>query len=135
MSILRRRLASCAFLLIVLQSAIGIAAPLAACCATSSAPAAHAAPQIECCPAGSHAPGECPLHRRAQAAADDTRAATCRLHCDSSQRAPFLIGAAGVMPAPAAAAISWSSVPVRSDSVAEPPFRSAPPDAPPPELL
>src|SRR5437868_5996523 len=105
MTRIRRRLASWALVLTVLQSAAGLAAPLSACCATNGRQADRETAQMECCPAGAHPPGECPLHRSARAHAAD-RAATCRMHCDSTQQVQFLIGTAGVLPAPAVTALA-----------------------------
>jgi hypothetical protein len=62
----------------------------------ASAPAAMTVSADDCCPAGSHPPGECPLrHRRASAGHGSAR--DCRLACaQAGDRALLLV--AGVLP-------------------------------------
>src|SRR4051812_11028660 len=85
----RRRFASWALVLIVLQVALVFTAPLAARCAASSRSAAQ--PEHECCPAGSHPPGECPRHASKNASA-------CRLACDAPHGVGLLVVTLGVLP-------------------------------------
>ena len=65
MRALRRRLASCALALTALQLALLFSVPVSACCVSTAAAVAHAPSSTDkdCCPAGSHAPGQCPLHK------------------------------------------------------------------------
>jgi hypothetical protein len=127
MSMIRRRLASCALALVVCQSALVFAAPLSSCC-----PSRHGAPVAEaekdCCPAGSHPPGQCPLHARSKA---ETRA-SCRMQCDAPHGVQFLLGAAVLLPAPAAsfaAPLISRAVIVSTANLQSRPFV---PDSPPP---
>jgi hypothetical protein len=129
MMMLRRRLASCALALVVCHAALVFAAPLASCCPSrTSAPAAAA--EKECCPAGAHAPGECPLHKRSKSASN----VSCRLQCDAPHGAQFLLGAVGLLPAPAASL----AAPVASRAFelggVDPETRSFVPDSPPPRV-
>src|SRR5262245_59576452 len=108
MTMLRRRLAACALALLVCQSALAFAAPLTSCCPprhTSGAGEREAgereAGEKDCCPAGSHAPGQCPLHARSKAATT----VTCRMQCDAPHGVQFLIGIAG-LPLPPAVSIA-----------------------------
>src|SRR5262245_61404665 len=99
MSMVRRRLASCALVLLVCHSAIVFAAPLSSCCPsrhTAQAASAHD-DEPDCCPAGSHAPGQCPRHARG----GQTTKVTCRMQCDAPHGVQFLLGASGLLPPPA----------------------------------
>ncbi len=99
---LRRRLASCALALLFCQTAAVFAAPLASGCATRVAAAEE---DKDCCPAGSHPPGQCPRHAGSNAASK----ASCRLQCDSPHGVPFLAGAVGMMPVPVVSAVTIAS--------------------------
>jgi hypothetical protein len=135
MSAIRHRLASCALALIVLQLALLFTAPIAACCVSRGGSAAVkvSATDAECCPAGSHPPGECPLHKGSKSA---TRSgATCRMMCDAPHGPQILIGAVGTLPAPQVVSVSLTS-----SAVSAPPSflispRPSVPDAPPPRFL
>jgi len=135
MDILRRRLASCAFALTVIQAALLFAAPLSACCraddARTGTSAARATDGEDCCPPGSHPPGQCPRHRSARTAARSTE---CRMTCDAAPSG-FFIGAIGVVAAPAAVHVPFSSAAVHATPSAPLTVRPALPDAPPPKLL
>jgi hypothetical protein len=138
MSTIRRRLASCALVLTVLQLTLLFTAPISACCARSGGSAAVkvAASDPECCPAGSHPPGECPLHKGSKGGAPDTRSArACRMMCDAPHGPQFLIGGVGVLGVPQEVTVSLTS----SALPAAPSFlvsrRSSIPDAPPPKFL
>lgn len=143
MRVFRRRLASCALALTALQLALLFAAPVAACCRGGASHAAvQAAPPAdsrECCPAGAHAPGECPLHRSSQttAAGAASRAAggDCRMQCDAPHGPEFLLGAIGVLPAPQVTAIAPIVSTLVAAGAASPAGRPTPPDAPPPKFL
>jgi hypothetical protein len=127
---LRRRLASCALALVVCQSALVFAAPLSSCC-----PSRHGAAQVaetgkDCCPAGSHPPGQCPLHARTKA---ETKV-SCRMQCDAPHGVEFLLGAAVPLPAPVAslaAPIASHAVVVSTVGLQT---RPVVPDSPPPRL-
>jgi hypothetical protein len=136
---LRRRLASCALALLVLQCAMPFAAPIAACCAPRVATPARAAAAPgdgECCPAGSHPPGECPRHQaRKSAGAQTSQRSECRMTCGGPHGPQLLLPNAGLLPAPAATDITLASVPVEARDAANPLPRRALPDAPPPKRL
>jgi hypothetical protein len=124
MSPLRRRTAAGALMLVFLQFAMLAAAPVAACCAPAGQPAAVA--QEDCCPPGSHVPGQCPLHKTAPRASD------CRLTCARAGVDVFVPGVFGVLPSPAAtAAPARASVPVHIISLL-PLSADADPFTPPP---
>jgi len=134
----RTRLASCALGVVLLQLTLLFAAPLSACCATPAAKSHHTAVRSadveDCCPPGSHPPGQCPLHRSARA---NTRTSPgeCRIRCSAPQAAAFIAGVVGVLPIPVAASISIDSSDVAGIPAARPIARAAHPDAPPPKLL
>jgi hypothetical protein len=128
MRVFRRWFASCALLLACCQVAVLVAAPMSSCCPTRAAASAES--EVDCCPPGSHAPGQCPLHRRA-AARDD---ASCRLTCDASHGAQFVLGAVGVLPTPAVAAVSLVPSHRLTFAAAVPAFHRPIPDSPPPRL-
>lgn len=122
----------CALALIVCQSGLAFAAPLSSCC-----PSRHATAETDkgdadkdCCPAGSHAPGQCPLHARSKAATK----VSCRMQCDAPHGVQFLLGAAGLLPAPVASL----AAPIASNAVGvsavDPETRPFAPDSPPPRL-
>jgi hypothetical protein len=126
---LRRRLASCALALVVCHAALVLAAPLSACCPSrSAAPAAEA--EKDCCPAGSHAPGQCPLHARSKA---ETKV-SCRMQCDAPHGAQFLLGGVGLLPAPAASLAAPVASLVADIRGVDPETRPFVPDSPPPRL-
>src|SRR5689334_22954925 len=99
MTMLRRRLAASALALLVCHTTLVFVAPLSSCCPSRHAAAGAAKTETEkdCCPAGSHAPGQCPLHGRSKSA---TKIA-CRMQCDAPHGVQFLLGATGLLPAPA----------------------------------
>jgi hypothetical protein len=123
---LRRRLASWALALLFCQAIAVFGAPLSSCCARTQAAAAE---DHDCCPAGSHPPGQCPRHA---AAATKT---SCRLQCDAPHGVQFLITALGVMPPPAHAAFA-ALTPGQFLSIAQPATtaRVDIPPSPPPRL-
>ena len=123
----RRKLASCALAVVLLQFALLFAVPVMACCVTRGA-TAPAAATVECCPPGSHAPGACPLHK-------GTRAATGAMRCDSGFTFEFIVGLAGVLPAPGASLAAPSITIVRAAAPVPVRTRSFLPDAPPPKSL
>lgn len=134
----RSRLASCALGMMLLQLTVLLAAPFSACCAPAAATPHQTAPRIaeaeDCCPPGSHPPGQCPLHRSAR---KDTRspAAECRIRCAAPEAAAFVAGLIGVLPPPVVVSVPARSLDlaaVRDGSVI---VRAAHPDAPPPKLL
>lgn len=127
---LRRRLAVCALALIVCQNALVFAAPLTSCCPPRAAAVEDAK---DCCPAGAHAPGQCPLHGRAKTVktAPD---APCRMQCDAPHGVQFLLAVAAPLPNPSAslAAPIVSAAPVAA--AIDPETRPLVPDLPPPRL-
>ena len=122
---LRRRLASWALALLFCQAIAVFAAPLSSCCAPTQAAAAE---DHDCCPAGSHPPGQCPRHAAAG------RKSACRMQCDAPHGAQFLIAVPGVMPPPAA--MSLALTPGPSVAIAQPSStaRASVPPSPPPRL-
>jgi hypothetical protein len=146
MRALRRRLASCALALTALQLAVLFSVPVSACCMPKAAAAAHAtsAADKDCCPVGSHKPGECPLHKdkdkgktTAQKSADrqTSRTAVCRMMCDAPHGPQFLLGAIGVLPVPEGIEIAFTSRALDTRAPSLVLSRAAFPDAPPPKLL
>lgn len=121
---LRRRLASWALALLFCQTVAVFAAPLSSCCAPRHA----AVEDQDCCPAGSHPPGQCPRHAAA------TTKTSCRMQCDAPHGAQFLIAAPGVMPP--AAAVSFALSGGRAVAIAEAvsTARASVPPSPPPRL-
>ena len=123
----------CAFALVVCQNALVFAAPLTSCCPPRAAAAAAPAENKDCCPAGAHAPGQCPLHGRAKTVktAPD---APCRMQCDAPHGVQVLLAFAVPLPNPAAslAAPIVSAAPVAA--AIDPETRPFVPDPPPPRL-
>jgi hypothetical protein len=126
---LRRRFASWALAMIALQAALVFTAPLTACCASPRAAAVQ--PDRDCCPAGAHAPGECPLHKKAASA--PTRA--CRVTCDALHGAEFLVGTIAVLPANDSVSIALTGQRLVVTSALQPLTLSPVPDSPPPRSL
>jgi hypothetical protein len=124
MSPLRRRTAVGALMLVFLQFAMLAAAPVAACCAPGRQ--AASVEQEDCCPPGSHLPGQCPLHKTAPRSSD------CRLTCARAGIDVFMPGTVGVLPSPAVtSAPAPASIPVHIASLL-PPSADADPFTPPP---
>jgi len=123
---LRRRLASCALALLFCQTVAVFAAPLSSCCTTRQAVAAEAA-EHDCCPAGSHPPGQCPRH-----AAEKSR--SCRLQCDAPHGVQFLIAALGVVPAPTASTVALIPGQLIAIAPSAPIVHASLPQSPPPRL-
>jgi hypothetical protein len=128
----RRRLAACALALLVCQTAAVFAAPLWSCCPSRHATAAaEQTDEHDCCPAGSHPPGQCPRH------AGDSKAASraaCRMQCDAPHGVQFLIAAVGVMPAPQASVSTLSPGQFVSALALVPTLRASVPHSPPPRV-
>ena len=140
MGALRRRLASGALALTVLQLAVLFAAPVSACCMASSAEhheaAAAAAEKADCCPPGSHAPGQCPLHKsNDRGSRVEDRGSNCRILCDAPHGPQFLLGAIGILPEPASIAIEIMPSALHAGAPLTATARPSLPDAPPPRLM
>jgi hypothetical protein len=120
----RRPLASCALVVLLLQVAGVIAAPVSACCRS-----AHVTAPAACCKAVSHQSGPCPMH------ASSPRATSCRIACDSRTDAPLLAGF--VAPLPSVPSVSAAIVSEQTVASAAPAlvFRTSVPDSPPPKAL
>jgi hypothetical protein len=135
----RRRLASFALAVTALQIALLFAAPVSACCTSAAAPTAHAqiaADSGDCCPAGSHAPGQCPLHKGQKSTSRQTSGTSrCRMMCDAPHGAGFVVGGVGVLPAPAADSVRLSSTAFHSTDAVVASVSTPFPDSPPPKLL
>jgi hypothetical protein len=138
----RRRLASWALAVVLLQLTLLLAAPLAACCVPgdpSGAPAAGRARSEaeECCPPGSHPPGQCPLHRDARKAprSSSTAASDCRIRCNASLESGLVVSPAGVLPRRTIAVETPAVADLTIARVPSPSARTARPDSPPPRLL
>jgi hypothetical protein len=120
--------------MLVCQTASVFAAPLSSCCPArhaASAPAAEA--EIECCPAGSHAPGQCPRHKGSNAPSKPLKV-DCRMQCDTPHGVQFLLGVAGLLPPP----VVSPAAPIVSRAVAvatsDPQTRPFVPESPPPRV-
>src|SRR3954465_3617407 len=130
MAALRRRLASCALAVTLLQCVLLFAAPVSACCGSGNVrqKADAARDAHECCPAGAHAPGQCPLHKT-------SHSADCAFRCDASHAPDFVLGAMGVLTRPAAVpadrAVTTPPLSPPPAPPAPPPPRSPPPRSPP----
>ena len=146
MGTFRRRLASGALALTVLQVAVLFAAPVSCCMSPraghQAAAAAVAAEKPDCCPPGSHAPGQCPLHRGSKTenrgsalAADAGREGGCRMLCDAPHGPQFLLGAIGIIPEPASIAIEITPSALHAGAPLTATARPSLPGAPPPRLL
>ena len=139
MKALRRRLASGALAVTVLQLALLFAVPVSACCMRSDADhaTARAAQEIECCPPGTHPPGQCPRHKGAQTTEarknEGKPNRLCRMTCDAPHAAQLLLGSVGVLPPPQSAAIELSRYAMHAAVPRATTARPALPDAPPPK--
>ena len=122
MAPLRRRLASWALVLTVLQCGLLFTAPVTACCGRKAETA------IDCCPAGSHAPGECPLHKAA-------RSADCAFRCDASHAPDFVLGTIGILAAPVQQLPVPVATPLAAFASIDVTAPASHPDAPPPKAL
>jgi hypothetical protein len=120
-----RTFAFVALIMVLAQAAGALAAPLAACAMASSTAHREA---VECCPPGSHPPGQCPLHRKSPSQSDE-----CRISCAMQGTTIFIPGCAGVLPP------SFATVPTLvADSTITAPesipaFRTRTPVSPPPK--
>jgi hypothetical protein len=135
MRILRRRLASGALALSLLQLGLLFAAPMSACCLSRMAaqtaatdPGADDAP--DCCPPGAHPKGECPLHK-----GKSGRATHCSFRCGGTAAPQLLLGAIGVLPAPPSSEIPFTASALPSSAFRAAILRPVIPDAPPPERV
>jgi hypothetical protein len=143
MNALRRRLASGALALTVLQFALLFTAPVAAYCLPGGARAASVGREdVDCCPPGAHPRGECPLHRGArseppspQATAGQGAAQSCRMMCDAPHGPQVLLVAIGMLSAPQATTISLTAHVLPAGAPVAINARPSTPDAPPPKLL
>jgi len=84
---------------------------------------------VDCCPAGSHPPGQCPLHKR------EAPAGGCRLTCATERSTPFVSGFVGVLPPDAVYAPAAISEPATLPASPARIFSSLPPISPPPKRL
>jgi hypothetical protein len=121
---LRRRLASCALALLFCQTAAVFAAPFSSCCVTRHAGEA----EHDCCPAGSHPPGQCPRH----AAEREAARSACRMQCDAPHGVQLLPGFVGLLPASTVSIIAITPSPFVTAAVSAPALQSPVPDSPPP---
>ena len=138
MNLLRRRLASGALALTVLQFTLLFAAPVSACCNAgafrAAAAAARAENDVECCPPGSHPPGQCPRHKNKNVGSF-SRATTCRMLCDAPHGPQFVLGVVGVIAAPRSTHIDLAEYALHAGAPFAATARPSLPDAPPPRLL
>jgi len=121
---LRRRLASCALALLFCQTAAVFAAPFSSRCATRHAVEA----ERDCCPPGSHPPGQCPRH----AAERDAARSACRMQCDAPHGVQFLPGVFGMLAAPVAAIAPAAPSRFVAPALSAPTAQVSIPDSPPP---
>ena len=121
-----RAFAAAALLMVVAQVFAVCAVPLAAC---ALSPSAVHHERVECCPAGSHPPGQCPLHKT------PSHSNECRMTCARQGATPFVPGVVGVLlPSIAMANPAGGTLPVPAlDSV--PCSRSSIPSSPPPKPI
>jgi hypothetical protein len=123
-----RSFAAGALVMLLAQFTLVCAAPLAA-CTMSSAAASSERSEVDCCPAGSHPPGQCPLHKR------EAPAVGCRLTCATQGSTPFIPGFVGVL---APAGVQAPVVVSEPADLPPSPARlstSLPPISPPPKRL
>jgi hypothetical protein len=134
MTAIRRRLASGALALTVLQFALLFAAPMSACCVRTGVDhaSARAADEVECCPPGTHPPGQCPRHKGSKSA--EATAGDCRMTCDAPHGPQFLLGAVGVLPLPQSTEIELTRYAMHAVALRAATARPSLPDAPPPRL-
>ena len=140
MNAFRSRLASGALALTVLQFALLFAAPVSACCQSGAlrlkAEAANVDKDIECCPPGSHPPGQCPRHKNKDHESRTTdRATSCRLMCDAPHGPTFVLGFIGVVGAPQSTHVDLIASALSAGAASTTTGRPSLPDAPPPRLL
>jgi hypothetical protein len=114
---------------------------VAACCVSVDPVGAAAAGRTsaeaeECCPPGSHPPGQCPLHREARNRAHSSAATSdCRIRCNAPLDSGLVVGVAGVLPRPSITVEPHAVTDLTVDRAPSPFARTARPDAPPPRLL
>lgn len=139
MNALRRRLASCALALTVLQLAVLFGAPLSCCMSARGGhrgAAVVSAEEKDCCPPGSHPPGQCPLHKsKDRGSKSEDRASSCRMMCDAPHGPQFLLGAIGIVQAPVSIALELTPSALHAGAPLTATARPSLPDAPPPRLL
>lgn len=121
-------------MLSLLQIALLFAAPVSACCARDTgALGASASADVECCPPGSHPPGQCPFHKsRAGTSEQSTK---CRVRCDAQRPMDLLLATTGVLPRPFPQFLPASPSSFDEWPAAVVPSRRGLPDAPPPKSL
>ena len=120
--------------MVVCHAALVFAAPLSSCCpsrTSATVTASESDGEKDCCPAGSHAPGQCPLHARSKSASK----IACRLQCDAPHGAQFLLGAVGTLPAPAVSPTAPAVFRSLDLASINPESRPFVPDSPPPRLI
>jgi len=122
-----------ALALTLLQCVMLFAMPIASCC-ERSAPLKAETNKVDedCCPPGSHPPGQCPLHKRQAPKKSSTE---CRIRCDGPDVAALLFGVAGVLTAPRAPLAPAASAPFRVITTATLRSLADFPGAPPPKTL
>jgi hypothetical protein len=129
-----RRRSACALALAAVQFALLFAAPAAACCRadeTAGAAVSRVENDAECCPPGSHPPGQCPLHRRAARQSESE----CRIRCTAPSASGYMIGIAGMLPAPPVSRLEMRSSALETATVPVLVSQFVPPVAPPPKIL
>jgi hypothetical protein len=134
----RRRLASFTLALTAVQFALLFAAPVSACCARQPIAVRTSAEAKDCCPAGSHPPGECPLHKdqvRKSSGPQTSAADHCRMMCDAPHGPQIVFGAIGVLPPPAVSDITFTWSPFQARTIAHVAAPAAFPAGPPPKSL
>lgn len=108
---LRRRLASWALAMSLVQIAAVFVPVSAACCAGMGADAMSRmrmmAAEHDCCPPGAHPPGQCPFHRTKTQCGDRD----CRLTCAGADTTGLVLGSVGTLPVPAIATTVVVAVP------------------------
>jgi len=123
---------------VLLQLTMLFGAPFSACCVPAETrtdkASTRSAEVKECCPPGSHPPGQCPLHRGARKGAQAS-STECRIRCGTPHTAGLIAGGVGVLPAPAISTAATISFDLDAVSAPRVTARPAHPDAPPPKLL
>jgi len=131
---LRRRLASGALAVALLQCALLFAAPLSACCGKGDVRSHAAASKegqatpVDCCPVGAHPPGQCPLHKK-------ERSSDCAFRCGQAHAPDFVLGAVGILAAPPASLAPPTAAIVHDLAGPGIVVRVSRPDGPPPRSL
>jgi len=122
-----------AIVVMLIQCVMLFATPIASCCGRSAPLKAETNKVDEdCCPPGSHPPGQCPLHKNKTPKKSTNE---CRIRCDAPGATALVFGVAGVLPVHVAALSTAPGSPFHTIASAALLARADFPDAPPPKNL